>query len=212
MNLPVFPTRPRHSLSMSRFRAPILTLRYGYRALMILTLFATLFTPQMATATVVVPVAERDMTRQASVIVIGTITKLKSSWDKNHQQIFTKITLSVDEVLKSNLKKRRLTVTQFGGVVDSSLKVRKSYSSLTVRKTAASGYYICIRGNCRSLLILKPEPNSRTARLIQEVCKSYRKTTLRSTVRQLKRTVIALHLQTMDSFRSPTSRHESTTP
>ena len=118
MNLLVFPTRPRHSLSMSRFRAPILTLRHVYRALTILTLFATLLTPQMATATVVVPVADRDMTQQASIIVIGKITKLKSSWDKNHQQIFTKITLSVDEVLKGNLKKRRLTVTQFGGVVD----------------------------------------------------------------------------------------------
>jgi hypothetical protein len=43
---------------------------------MILTVFAKLFTPQMATATVVVPVADRDMTQQASVIVVGKITKL----------------------------------------------------------------------------------------------------------------------------------------
>jgi len=69
MNLLVFPTRPRHSLSMSRFRAPNLTLRHVYRVLTILTLFATLLTPQMATATVVVPVADRDMTQQASVIL-----------------------------------------------------------------------------------------------------------------------------------------------
>ena len=58
------------------------------------------------------------MAQQADVIVIGKIAKFKSAWDKNHQQIYTKITLTVDEVLKGDLKKRRLTVTQLGGVVD----------------------------------------------------------------------------------------------
>src|SRR5262249_39229795 len=83
MNLSVFPAR--HSRPVSRLREPIPTFRYMYRVLAIITLFATLFTPQMATATVVVPVADTDMAQQASVIVIGKITKLKSAWDKNHQ-------------------------------------------------------------------------------------------------------------------------------
>jgi len=113
--LPVFPAP--HALSVSRFRSLTLTLRSTYRVLAVLTLFAALFTPQITTATIIIPVADTDMAQQASDIVTGKIAKLKSSWDQNHQQILTKITLSVDQVLKGNLKKRRLTVTQLGGVV-----------------------------------------------------------------------------------------------
>ena len=116
MNLLALPAH--HSFPLSRLRASTLTFRYVQRVLMLLALFAPLFTPRISTATVVVPVADTDMAQQASVIVIGKIAKFKSSWDKNHQQIYTKITLTVDEVLKGELKKRRLTITQLGGVVD----------------------------------------------------------------------------------------------
>lgn len=116
MNLLASPAH--HSLPSSRVRVSTHTFRYVHRIFVLLALFATWLPPPIATATVVVPVADTDMAQQASVIVVGQIAKLKSAWDKNHQQILTKITLTVDEVLKGNLKKRRITVTQLGGVVD----------------------------------------------------------------------------------------------
>ena len=116
MKLPVFSAH--YSFPMSRFPLLTPTVFYKYRIFALLVLCTTFFFPTITPATVVVPVADTDMAQQASVIVIGKITKLKSAWDKDQQQIFTKITLSVEEVLKGKLKKRRITVTQLGGVVD----------------------------------------------------------------------------------------------
>src|SRR5262249_52989068 len=116
MNLPVFPAH--HSLPLSRFGVLTTTFRYVHHICALTSLLVILFTPTLTNATVVLPVSETDMAQQASDIVIGKISKLQSAWDKNHQQIFTKITLTVEEVLKGNLKKHRLNVTQTGGVVD----------------------------------------------------------------------------------------------
>jgi hypothetical protein len=173
----------------------------------------------MASATVVVPVAEADMTQQASVIVVGKITKLKSSWNKNHQQIFTKITLSVDEVLKGNLKKRRLTVTQFGGVVDDVeawidgnaqfTEGEKVLLFLDRQENGRLGVLHLYQG--KFSIFTDPETGAELA-YREAHPEGVQVTTLRSPVQQRKRTVIALHLQTMGSSRSSTSRHESTRP
>ena len=115
MNLPAFPAHhapfphPRHVVSR--------TFCYVQRLLVFLAVCATLFAPRLSDATIVIPVADTDLARQASVIVIGRITKITSAWDKDHEKIFTKLTLSVDETLKGKLKKHRLTVTQLGGIV-----------------------------------------------------------------------------------------------
>ncbi len=115
MHLSVRPVHP--SLPVSSYRFPLPTFRLLHRLFVLVALFTLGWPPTHTNATVVIPVADTELAQQASDIVIGRITKMKSAWDKNHQQIFTKITLSVDEVLKGNISKRRLTVTQMGGVV-----------------------------------------------------------------------------------------------
>ncbi|MGE0825455.1 MAG: matrixin family metalloprotease [Candidatus Binatia bacterium] len=71
----------------------------------------------MADATLVVPVSDSALARQADAIVIGTIHDFQSTWDDNQQQIVTDITLTIHQVLKGDIRTRRLTIKQPGGTV-----------------------------------------------------------------------------------------------
>lgn len=86
-------------------------------SLRILVVLACLSWTAAASATVVVPVSERDLVAQASGIVIGQVSKIQSYWDAQQGAIFTAITLDVDEVLKGTLSAAQITLTQRGGTV-----------------------------------------------------------------------------------------------
>lgn len=115
MNLPVLPAH--RSILPGRTLVPQFVLRHVCRVLLVLVLFATLVTPNTSDATIVVPVADTALTQQASDIVIGKIVDLHSTWDENHEHIFTQIKLRVGEVLKGDVRTHSLTVTQHGGIV-----------------------------------------------------------------------------------------------
>ncbi|MBI4529243.1 MAG: matrixin family metalloprotease [Deltaproteobacteria bacterium] len=70
-----------------------------------------------ASATTVIPVDDPAMAEDAVAIVEGTVTAIKSYWEESEQQIFTAITLSVEDVLKGELAGNELTIKQAGGTI-----------------------------------------------------------------------------------------------
>ncbi len=70
-----------------------------------------------AEATVVIPIPDEALAAHAAAIVVGQVTAIESRWDQRHRQIFSLITLSVDEVLKGNLAPGELTLKQVGGSI-----------------------------------------------------------------------------------------------
>src|SRR6267143_742858 len=68
-------------------------------------------------ATTVVPVAESDLAAQAAAVVLGRVTAIQSHLDSGRGQIFTDITLAVDEVLAGPALPGRITIRQPGGRV-----------------------------------------------------------------------------------------------
>jgi hypothetical protein len=86
-------------------------------ALTFALLMSSVWSPVPAQATVVVPMADEVLTEQADAIVIGRVATLESHWDSRTGQIFTHITLSVEEVLKGDVSEGPLTLKQPGGSV-----------------------------------------------------------------------------------------------
>ncbi|MPZ78109.1 MAG: matrixin family metalloprotease [Deltaproteobacteria bacterium] len=70
-----------------------------------------------AMATIVVPTADHHLVRQAAAIVQGQVTRIESHWDAGKKQIYTHITVQVEEVLKGELAQTELTIKQAGGTV-----------------------------------------------------------------------------------------------
>jgi subtilase family serine protease len=73
--------------------------------------------PLSTEATVVGVLAERSLTDQAQVIVIGQVSNIVSHWDPQQNQILTDITMSLDEILKGAVTTPELTIRQLGGRV-----------------------------------------------------------------------------------------------
>ncbi|HEV8584730.1 MAG TPA: Ig-like domain-containing protein [Methylomirabilota bacterium] len=80
-----------------------------------LTLALVLSAAAPALATTVVPMSEADLTRQAAAVVLGRVTAIQSHWDTGRAQIFTDITLAVDEVLAGPALPASVTLRQPGG-------------------------------------------------------------------------------------------------
>lgn len=75
-----------------------------------------ILTPSLTRATIVIPVAESDLAQHATAIVVGHVTNIASYWDPNARQVFTQITLDVEETLKGEgLTESSLTLKQIGG-------------------------------------------------------------------------------------------------
>ena len=85
--------------------------------LLVVSLFLLLAVVPQARATVIVPVPDDVLVEQSVAVVIGKVTAIESHRDPQQGQIFTHITLSLDEVLKGELSVRELTITQVGGTV-----------------------------------------------------------------------------------------------
>ncbi len=76
-----------------------------------------LLSPGLATATVIIPVSEADLTQHATAIVIGTVNTIESYWDPQTRQIATHISISPQDVLKGSLAPGNLVLKQAGGTV-----------------------------------------------------------------------------------------------
>jgi PKD repeat protein/uncharacterized protein (DUF779 family) len=63
------------------------------------------------------PKATKELTEKAESIVIGKVSAQKSGWNDNHTQIFTTVTISVDEFLKGDDKSKTKTIKIPGGKV-----------------------------------------------------------------------------------------------
>jgi hypothetical protein len=70
-----------------------------------------------AHATTVVPVADADLIDAAASIVVGRVSAIQSHWDAGRRQIFTDITLSLDEILAGPTLPPTITIRQAGGRV-----------------------------------------------------------------------------------------------
>ena len=66
-------------------------------------------------ATTVVQMTETDLAAQAAAVVLGRVTALQSHWDAGRGQIFTDVTLAVDEVLAGPALPASVTLRQPGG-------------------------------------------------------------------------------------------------
>ena len=74
-----------------------------------------LFSPLVANATLSIPVSEDDLAQYATAIVVGQVKEIESYWDDNAKQVFTHITVTVQEVLKGDVNDSEFTVKQLGG-------------------------------------------------------------------------------------------------
>ncbi len=92
-------------------------MRVQRRCLPLLLLALVLMTVTPTSATVVVPVSDDNLVRQAVAIVVGRVKAIESHWDPAQRQIFTHITLALEEVLKGNVPAGDLTIKQLGGTV-----------------------------------------------------------------------------------------------
>ncbi len=70
-----------------------------------------------ASATISVPVSDHDLIHQSVAIVLGEIETIESFSDLHEDQIYTHITLTIDEVLKGDVSVTELTIKQPGGAI-----------------------------------------------------------------------------------------------
>ncbi len=61
--------------------------------------------------------ATKDMAKQARNIVVGKVTKVKSKWNGDRTQIYTLVSISVDQYIKGKLPRKTITLKQLGGTV-----------------------------------------------------------------------------------------------
>jgi hypothetical protein len=80
-----------------------------------LGLALAVFSP--ARATTVVPISDDDLIDDAASIVVGRVAAIQSHWDPARRQVFTDITLSLDEVLAGPALPPTITIRQPGGRV-----------------------------------------------------------------------------------------------
>ncbi len=60
----------------------------------------------------------QELTEQATMVITGTVEDTKSEWNEDETQIYTYITISVDEFVKGAVPDERVTIKQIGGTVD----------------------------------------------------------------------------------------------
>ena len=91
--------------------------RHTLLTLLSLALATEAFPVPEATATIVVPMSDRDLTESAVAVVIGDVTAIESHWNPTDQQISTYVTLDVVEVLRGDVGTGPVTLRQMGGRV-----------------------------------------------------------------------------------------------
>jgi len=106
-----------HHAAMVRGIAARFSTSSTFRFLLLIPLWlVVLFTPSLTRATMVIPVAESDLAQHATAIVVGHVIHIASYWDSSARQVFTQITLDVEETLKGEeLTGSSLILKQLGG-------------------------------------------------------------------------------------------------
>jgi Putative Ig domain/Matrixin/Ig-like domain from next to BRCA1 gene/FG-GAP-like repeat len=80
-------------------------------------IFGLLTTAQMTSATTIVPMSDDEMIVGARAIVAGKVLTIESSFDEQHDRIYTYITIKVQQVLKGEISERRIVLKELGGQV-----------------------------------------------------------------------------------------------
>lgn len=89
-------------------------IRRRWLVLMLLVLAIALPVADSA-ATTVVSVSDVDLVNRATDIVVARVLTINSGWQPAARQVFTDVTIAIDEVLVGDLPNRRLTVRLPGG-------------------------------------------------------------------------------------------------
>lgn len=93
-------------------------LRPAWWAVCLMALGAVVPASRPAEATVVVELPERELTASAAAIVVGRVKAIASDWDASGRQIFTDVTVALDEVVRGELPPASdITIRQLGGRV-----------------------------------------------------------------------------------------------
>lgn len=71
-----------------------------------------------ASAITVLPLSEEELTRRATVIVVGEVEDVFSGFDQSHATIYTYIKVRVTTSLKGEIHGDYITLRQMGGTVD----------------------------------------------------------------------------------------------
>jgi hypothetical protein len=80
------------------------------------SLFSLLGT-QSAKAANAVRISDKNLVLSSDAIVTGKVVTIESHWDEERQNIYTYITLSLDQVIKGNIDSRILVIEQLGGQI-----------------------------------------------------------------------------------------------
>ena len=91
---------------------------HAWESALVFALSITLLGPRnSAEATVIVPTTDQHLIEQAAAIVLGRTMKIEGQWDGAKGQIYTYITVQIEEVLKGDLSETEITIKQTGGTV-----------------------------------------------------------------------------------------------
>ncbi|MBI4851751.1 MAG: hypothetical protein HY819_08145 [Acidobacteria bacterium] len=71
----------------------------------------------VANAASIVKISDKNLVLSSDVIVTGKVIAIESQWDENRKNIYTNITLSLDQVIKGDIKSQVLVIEQLGGQV-----------------------------------------------------------------------------------------------
>ena len=69
----------------------------------------------------------KNLSKDADMIVTGKVVDQKSQWNSDNSRIFTKVTIQVDEYLKGSNNQDRIVITHPGGAVGN---VGETYSHI----------------------------------------------------------------------------------
>lgn len=85
--------------------------------LVCLVLCCVALVPLPADASRLVPRTIEELAIGSSLVLTGTVAETSSSWNQDHNQIYTTITIDIDAVLKGEITERVFAFTQLGGAV-----------------------------------------------------------------------------------------------
>lgn len=118
-----------------------------------------------------------DLTNDSSTIVVGKVTSMKSEWNSEGTEIYTYITVAVDQCLKGSLQHSEITIKQLGGeVAGIGLKVvgapeyKEGEEVLTFLKGSESDNFQCV-GMAQGKYTIITDYSTQKKTLIREIDK-----------------------------------------
>lgn len=74
-------------------------------------------TPNIASSSIMIKLSIEELVAQSDWIVVGVVTEKESSWNTQHSQINTLVTLAVEEWVKGEPEGNEIVITMPGGQV-----------------------------------------------------------------------------------------------